>query len=89
MGGFWRELFSVSTLSSRQIFSGGGHGELAVFDAFGGNQLVGNFFDKRCLAAHHQHFQAIMVVKVNVDGGNNDFVMVMLNVGQRGLDIAL
>ena len=39
-------------LLKRQILAGRRHGQLAVFNAFGGNQFIGNFFDDGCFASH-------------------------------------
>ena len=72
-----------------EIFASGGDSELAMFDAFGGDEFVGDLLHQRSLAAHDQHFEAVVVVEVDVQGGNNNFVVVVLDVGERGLDVLL
>ena len=49
-----------------QILSGRGDGELAVFDAFGGDEFVGQFLDGGGFAADSEHFKAVVVVEVAV-----------------------
>ena len=36
-----------------------------------------------------QNLQAIVVIKMDMEGGNNDFVVIVLDVGQGGLDVLL
>ena len=40
-------------------------------------------------APHRKNLHAVMMVKVDVHGGNNHIIMVMLDIGQKPLDIAL
>ena len=60
-----------------------------MLDAFGGNQFVGNPFHQRRLAANNENLQAVVVVEVDVEGGDDDVVVVVLDVGERGLDVLL
>ena len=72
---------------AREVFAAGGDGEFAVFDAFGGYQFVGDFLDRAGLSSDDEDFEAIVVVEVDVEGGNDDLVMVVLDVGKRRLDV--
>jgi len=49
--------------SARQILAAGGYGQLAVFDAFDGDQFIGDFLEAARGAAHPQHFQTGQVTK--------------------------
>ena len=70
-------------LLKRQILARCCHRQLSVLDAFGGRQFISNLLDNVRLAANDQkYFQAIVVIKMNMEGGNDDFVMVVLDVGQ-------
>src|ERR1039458_10582752 len=75
--------------SGGQVFAAGGDGELAVLDAFSGDEFVGNLLDGPGLAAHGQDFQAVVVVQVDVQRGKDDVVVVVLDVGESGLDVLL
>ena len=74
---------------AREVFAAGGDGELAVLDAFSGDELVGNLLDGPGLAAHGQDFQAVVVVQVDMQRGDDDVVVVVLDVGESGLDVLL
>ena len=54
-----------------EFFAGGGDGEFAVFHTFGGDQGVGDLADDVARAAHEEDFQLVMVVIVNVNGGQD------------------
>ena len=41
-----------------EVFAGGGDGELAVFDAFGGDEFVGDLLHQSGLAADDEDFEA-------------------------------
>ena len=60
-----------------------------MFDAFGGDEFVGNLLHQRGLAADNEDLQAVVVVEVDVEGGNDQLVVIVLDVGQRGLDVLL
>ena len=60
-----------------------------MFDAFGGDQFVGDLLDGAGLAADNEHLKAVVVVEVDVEGGNDNLVVVVLDVGERGLDVLL
>jgi hypothetical protein len=53
-----REAIPVSSLI--QLFAGGAHGELAVFDAFRADEFVGQGFDDVALPFQHQYFEAVV-----------------------------
>jgi hypothetical protein len=58
-----------------------------MLDAFGRNQFIRNFFDDAGFAAYDKHFKAIVMIQMNVNRGNNNFVMIVLNIGQRCLHV--
>ena len=60
-----------------------------MFYPFGGNQLLGDLLDSVRAPSNDQDFQAIVMVEVDVEARNDDIVVVMLNVRQRGLDAGL
>ena len=60
-----------------------------MLDAFGGDEFVGDFADDAGLAAHDQNFQAVVVVQMDVDGGENRVVMVVLDVGEAACTCGL
>src|SRR5512139_2509599 len=76
---FWME----RGLKSAQVLAGGSQGELPVLDPFGADQPVADFFDLSPLAFHHQDFQAIVFIQVNMQGGQDGFVMIVLHLGQN------
>ena len=51
-----------------------------MFDAFGGDEFVGDLLDRAGPPAHGQNFQAVVVVEVDVEGGDDDFVVVVLDI---------
>ena len=77
------------TYLRRQILAGGGHGKLAVFYPFGGDEFVGNLADGAGLAAHDQNFEAVVVVEMNMNGREDYVVVVVLDVRQCLLDVHL
>jgi hypothetical protein len=58
-----------------------------VFDAFGGDELVGDLFHQGGLAADNEDLEAIVVVEVDVQSRDNDLVMIVLDIGEGGLDV--
>ena len=58
-------------------------------DTFCGNEFVGDLFHQRCPAADDEDFEAVVVVEVDVEGGDNDLVVVVQDVGESGLDVLL
>ena len=60
-----------------------------MLDAFGGDELVGNGFDGGGLAADQQHLHAVVVVEMRVDGGDDDALVIVLDIGQQRLKVAL
>ena len=71
----------------RQVFAGGGDGEFAVLHAFGGDEFVGDLLYQGGMTADDEDLQAIVVVEVDVQGGNNHRVVVVLDIGEGGLDV--
>jgi len=58
-----------------------------MLDAFGGGQLVSDLLNGPGLPAHGQEFQTVVVVQVNVQRGDDYVVVVVLDVGERGLEV--
>ncbi|MPN38047.1 hypothetical protein SDC9_185570 [bioreactor metagenome] len=52
-----------------------------MLNPVGSNQFVSDLFDSGGLAAHRQHFEAVMVIEVDVERGKNKVVMVVLDIG--------
>jgi hypothetical protein len=66
-----------------------GYGQLTVFHTFCRDQLVRNLFDERSLPPHRLYFQTVMVVQMHVKRSNDDFIVVMLDVGEGCLNVGL
>ena len=73
--------------SSRQILSCRGDGELAVFDAFGGDEFVRQLLDVRRLAADGQHFEAVVVVEMTVQSRDDRVAVFVLQIGEQLLQV--
>ena len=58
-----------------------------MFDTFGGDEGVGDFFHKGGAAAHDEDFQAVVMIQMNVEGGDDGVVVVVLDIGEGGLDM--
>jgi len=56
---------------------------------FGGDEFVGDLLDSSSMAAHDQHLEAVVVVQVHMNRGDNQLRVVVLDVGQGGLDMLL
>jgi len=54
-----------------------------VFHALGGNQCVGDSFDAVGPAADGEDFEAIMVIEMDVQRGDDEFAVVVLDVGEQ------
>ena len=67
---------------SFQLRPGGGERQAAVLHSLGADERVGNLLHGRGFAAHHQHFQAIVVIQVDVQRGKDRAVKVVLHVGE-------
>lgn len=72
---------SVGSRTSRDGARGKRDEELAVLDAFQAHQGIGERAHFACRPTEHDHFHAIVVADVNVQHGNDQFVVVVL---QRG-----
>ena len=51
-----------------------------MFDSFGGDQFIGNLLHQWGFATHDEDLQAVMVVEVDVQSGDDCLMMVVLNV---------
>ena len=58
-----------------------------MFDALGGHQFIGDLADLRRRAAHHEHFETVVVVQVDMQRRDDDLVVIVLDVGEGGLDV--
>jgi hypothetical protein len=58
-----------------------------VLYAFGRDKFVSDLLNQPRFAAHDQNLQAIVVIEMDMEGGNNDLVVIVLDVGQCGLDV--
>lgn len=58
-----------------------------MFDAFSGDQLVGEFFDFGALAADGEDFETVVVVEVAVERGDDDVAVFVLEVGEEVLEV--
>ena len=54
---------------------------------FGGDEFVGDLLDASGMAAHNQHLEAVVVVQVHMNRGDDQLRVVVLDVGQGGLDM--
>lgn len=92
-GGFFVRgfmFFSVGhplAISAWKVLPGCRHGQLAVFDPFGSDEFIGNIFDQAGLAANQDDLQTVVVVQVDMDGGNDHVVVIVLNSRQYGLEV--
>ncbi len=69
--------------------SSGGHGQAAMFHAFGGDEMIGEVPNSLGRTAHGQDFHARMVIEVHVECRNDQLAVVMLNVCEKTLDVPL
>jgi len=56
-----------------------------VLDALGSDEAIGHPTDLAGLPTHDQHLETIVVVQVNMERGDNQFVVIVLQVRQRFL----
>ena len=69
----------------RKVFAGGGEGEFAVLDTFSTDEPVGQGLEGRGFASHDEDFQAVVMVEMDVESGNDGLAVVVLEGGQRFL----
>src|ERR1035441_5931829 len=67
---------------SLQLLPRGGDGQASVFDAFRADQHVGHLPHHGALASHHQNFQAVIVIQVNVERGEDGVMEIVLDAGE-------
>ena len=72
-----------------RLGGGGGDGEFALFDPLGGDEVIGQAMDGICRAAYGKDFHAVMVVEVDVQGGDDEVAVIVLDLGKQALDLAL
>src|ERR1022692_4808461 len=73
---------TIISVPSFQFRSRSGNGEAAVLDSLGADQDIRHFPDFHRLTPHHQHFQAMVVVQVDMQGGEDGVMVVVLDIGQ-------
>jgi len=67
---------------SYDILAGGGQGKFAVFDAPGGDELLGKLLHAFAGAFERQGFQAVVVIQVHVHGAQDEVVILMLDLDE-------
>ena len=60
-----------------------------MFHALGRDEFVRNAFDQGGFAAHGENFHAVVVVQMHVQRGDDDVMVVVLDVGEGGLHVLL
>ncbi len=60
-----------------------------MFHALGGDESVGEQADAMRFAAHHQNFEAIIMVEMNVERRNDQLGVVVLHIGEQRLQTRL
>lgn len=58
-----------------------------MLDAFGGDQLVGQLFDVGGGAADGEEFEAVVVVEMAVERGDDDLPVFVLEIGEEVLEV--
>ena len=58
-----------------------------MFNSFGRDEFVSNPFHQGSLTTDDEDFEAVVVVQMNMEGGDNDLVVIVLDVCQGGLDV--
>lgn len=58
-----------------------------MLHSLGGDELIGHLLDRRRAAAGHEHFKTIIVIEVDVHGGDNQARMIVLQIGQQFLHV--
>ena len=66
-----------------QVFTHRGDGQFAVLDALGTDQPVGYHADIPALALDHQDLEAVMRIEVDMQSGDDGFIRLVLQLGQR------
>ena len=69
--------------------AGGCHDQLAVFHSPGCHQPVGHFFDLCISTPEDYHLQAVVMVDMHVQGGDNQLMVVMLQLVQGFVKLPL
>ena len=59
-----------------------GHHKATVLDAFEADEAVGESLDARGSSVDNQDFEAGVVIEVGMAGGDNEVVMLVLEVGE-------
>ena len=71
-----------------QIVAGAGNRESSVFHAFGGDERVSEFFHRGYATAHDDDFQAVVVIEMDVERGDDALAVIVLQIGERFLQMA-
>jgi hypothetical protein len=72
-----------------QGLPGAGHGQVAVTNASESGQLIGQFLNFFGLASHHDDFKAVVVIHMDMSGGDDMMMVVMLHKGNFLLQFVL
>lgn len=60
-----------------------------MLDAFGADQGIGKCSDALGIAAHDQNFETIIMVEMNVQSRDDEVGMMVLQIGEHGLQTRL
>lgn len=58
-------------------------------DPLGSNRLVSDVLDRTRFATNYKNLKAVVMVEVNMKRGNDDFMVILLNVRERCLHVLL
>ena len=72
-----------------QRLRGNGHYKASMLHPFQSDQLAGKLLHCGRLAMHDKHLQAGIVIEMRVAGGDDQFVMFVLQIGQLFADTVL
>ncbi len=72
-----------------QILAGGAHCHLTVAHTPQGTEPVGKLVDRTGLALDDYHFETIMMIHMDMGGGDNLVMILMLNLGHLFLKLGL
>lgn len=75
-------------MALNELLPGRGHGQFAMLDAFGTDQTVSHDPDIASCALDHEHFQAVIVIEMDVQGREDELVVVVLDAGEFFREVA-
>src|SRR4030042_3284717 len=75
-------MLKIIIINLSEFFTGAGCGQFAMFYTLGAEQTVGDFFYITSFSPYCQNLETVMLVKVNMHGGQDLVVIFMLDFGQ-------